>query len=303
MTQGDSGKESRDVGEARALKTAFDVDLAALDLPEGAVVLVQASYSRVGRGSPGGSGPDALIDALLDRIGPSGTLVAYAATPENSRTTPDYARATLRMTETEREAYDAALPAFDRATTPVSPTVGVVSELVRRRPGAHRSSHPQTSFAALGREAELLTQRHGEEHLGLGSPLGRLYDRDAFGLLVGVSWSRFTPFHLADYQDPTLPVKDYHAKVATPGVDGGEWITFRDLDLHEGHFEKLGKYVEAELDTRPRFRRGRIGGAEAMLVPIRAAVDVALSVLRDGLVVSRPWRESAVAHTVLTEHQ
>jgi aminoglycoside 3-N-acetyltransferase len=265
--------------------------------------MVQAAYSRVGRGSRGGPGPDALIDALLDRLGPRGTLVAYAATPENSRTTPDYVRATAGMSEAEREAYDASLPAFDRDTTPVSPSVGVVSERLRRRPGARRSGHPQTSFAALGREARYLTEEHGEEHLGLGSPLGRLYDRGAFGLLIGVSWSRFTPFHLADYQEPTLPVKTYHAKVARAGADDGVWTAFLDLDLHDGHFEELGKYVEVELESRGEIRRGRIGDAEAVLVPIRPAVDVALAVLRAGLVTSRSWRESAVLGTVLTDHQ
>ncbi|WP_042412842.1 aminoglycoside N(3)-acetyltransferase [Streptacidiphilus anmyonensis] len=289
--------------EPDELRAAFSADLDALGLPRDAVVLVQAAYSRVARGPRDGGGPDALIDALLDRIGPWGTLVAYAATPENSRTTPDYVRATARMTEAEREAYDAALPAFDRHTTRVSPAVGIVSERLRRRPGARRSGHPQTSFAALGQDAEGITAEHGDEHLGLGSPLGKLYDRDAFGLLIGVSWSRFTPFHLADYKAPTLPVKTYHAKVAVPGAPEGEWIAFRDLDLHEGHFEELGKYVEVELEARRQIRRGRVGDAEATLVPIRPAVDVALAVLRAGWVTSRPWRESAIAETVLTDHQ
>ncbi|WP_160311528.1 aminoglycoside N(3)-acetyltransferase [Streptacidiphilus melanogenes] len=297
-----SGARSGD-READALRSAFAAELGALGLPQDAVVLVQAAYSRVARGPRDGSGPEALIDALLDRLGPWGTLVAYAATPENSRTTPDYARATAPMTESERRAYDAALPAFDRATTPVSPAVGIVSERLRNRPGAHRSDHPQTSFTALGREAESVTAEHGDEHLGLGSPLGKLYDRDGFGLLIGVSWSRFTPFHLADYKAPTLPMKTYHAKVATPGARDGEWIAFRDLDLHEGHFEELGKYVEVELESRGRISRGRVGDAPAMLVPIRPAVDIALDVLRAGLVTSRPWRESEIAWTVLTDHQ
>lgn len=289
--------------EADVLRAAFAADLAALGLPRDAVVLVQAAYSRVALGPRDGTGPEALIDALLGRLGPRGTLVAYAATPENSRTTPDYARATMRMTEAERRAYDASLPAFDRDTTPVSPTVGIVSERLRNRPGARRSRHPQTSFAAVGRDAGSITAEHGDEHLGLDSPLGKLYDQNAFGLLVGVSWSRFTPFHLADYKAPTLPVKTYHAKIATPGARDGEWVAFLDLDLHEGHFEELGTYVEVELESSGQIRRGRIGDAEAMLVPIRPAVDCALAVLRAGLVTSRPWRESPVAHTVLTDHQ
>ena len=269
-------------GDLSGLAAGFATDLDALGLPGDAAVLVQASYSRIGRGMRGGSGPDALLAALLDRLGPHGTLVAYVATPENSQTSPAYRRATAGLTDEQRTDYNAALPPFDPATTPASPSMGVVSESLRRRVGARRSSHPQTSFVALGREAELITDVHPvEEHLGLRTPLGRLYERDGYGLLIGVSWPRFTPFHLADYLLPgALPRKTYHAKVLAQGSNGGAWVAFEDLDLSDGYFGSLGRGVESRLGAR--ISRGRVGDADALLVPIRAAVDAAVELLSSG---------------------
>jgi len=49
------------------------------------------------------------------------------------------------------------------------------------------------SFAAWGREADAVTSRHQLEHsLGEGSPLARLYERDAQVLLLGVAYSSCT---------------------------------------------------------------------------------------------------------------
>ncbi|MEY9872288.1 aminoglycoside 3-N-acetyltransferase [Streptacidiphilus sp. MAP12-33] len=274
--------------EADRLRAGFRADLKNLGLPRDATVLVQASYSRVRRGALGGPGPGALLDALVERLDGFGTLVGYTATPENSRTSPAYVGATTGMGDDERAAYDAALPPFDPVRTPASPGVGILSELLRRDPRACRSSHPQTSFAALGEDAEEITRRHPvEQHLGPDSPLGELYRRGGYGLLIGVPWLRFTPFHLADYLVPTLPRKTYHAKVVSDGAPRGRWIAFEDLDLFEGHFAALGEHVEREL--APRLRRWWVGDAEAVLVPIVPAVDAAVRLLEEGVVTSRPW--------------
>ncbi|MFD0960598.1 AAC(3) family N-acetyltransferase [Paenibacillus chungangensis] len=78
--------------------------------------------------------------------------------------------------------------------------VGILSELFRKRPGVHRSLHPTHSVAALGRDAEDFVS--GDERFqtpcARGSAWGRLIDRHAAILLIGVDQSRNTFIHGAE---------------------------------------------------------------------------------------------------------
>ncbi|MEU9076583.1 aminoglycoside N(3)-acetyltransferase [Kitasatospora sp. NPDC004745] len=230
---------------------------------------VQASLRALG---PVDGGADTVVDALLDVLGDRGTLVAYTATPENSATSRIHKAATAGLSPAEVTAYQARMPPFDPDATPCSTTMGALSETVRTRPGALRSSHPQTSWAALGRHAREITHDHPlTSHLGPASPLGRLYDLDARVLMLGVPMSRFTAFHLADQRMPDVPLREYHCA----GPDG--WITFKAPDLDDLHFGSLGERFLAEAR---QVTTGRIGGADCRLVPVREAVDLAEHLLR-----------------------
>ncbi len=55
-------------------RTSLRADLEALGLRAGDAVMVHAAMSKVGRLL---NGPDALVGALLDAVGPSGTVLAY----------------------------------------------------------------------------------------------------------------------------------------------------------------------------------------------------------------------------------
>ncbi|MFI8084220.1 aminoglycoside N(3)-acetyltransferase [Kitasatospora sp. NPDC086009] len=230
---------------------------------------VQASLRSLG---PVTGGAAAVVAALLAAVGDRGTLVGYTATPENSATSRIHATATAGLSPAEVAAYRALMPPFDPATTPCSPTMGALSEAIRTHRDAHRSRHPQTSWAAIGRHARRITERHPYDcHLGPDSPLGRLYDLDARVLMLGVPMANFTAFHLADLRMPDVPLREYRCR----GAEG--WISFKAPELDDLHFGALGAQVLREAEG---VTAGEIGGAPCRLVPVREAVDLAERILR-----------------------
>jgi aminoglycoside 3-N-acetyltransferase len=244
----------------------LDRDLAALGVRVGQVVLLHSSLRSIGH-SIGGA--QTVVAALRDRLG-NGTLVVPTGTSANSDTSPHYRDAVADMTGQEVAGYREAMPAYDSETTP-SNEMGRIAEHVRLLPGAVRSAHPHTSFAAIGPQAKSITDDHARDCLlGERSPLARLYDADALILLLGVGYNRCTAFHLAEYRyTGTRPRRTYRA-VVNDGR-GREWCEFVDVDLNAGDFASLG----ADFDQTGVVRHGRVGQAEARLFSLTAAVDFA----------------------------
>lgn len=247
-------------------------DLVTLGVARGQTLLLHASMRSMGY-VEGGAG--AIVDTLRTLIGPDGTLVVPTATPNNSDTSRTHLSRVAHMTAYERECYRAAMPAFDPATTP-SAGMGVIAETVRTTPGALRSVHPQTSFAALGPRAGDITERHASDcHLGEQSPLAMLYDLTAWILLLGIGYDSCSAFHLAEYRYTVHPpVRLYRCVINRDGKS--QWWQYRDVDLDDSDFRELG----SDLDQTGIPIRGTVAEAECRLLPLRPAVDFAVEWLR-----------------------
>ncbi|MDG4808493.1 AAC(3) family N-acetyltransferase [Micromonospora sp. WMMD1120] len=243
-------------------------DLRALGVRPGACLVVHCGLRRVG---PLDHGPATLAGALRDVLGPAGTLLVPTHTDGNSTTSRAHLAATAGMDRAQRERYEATLPGWDRRTTP-SQRMGALAEYVRSAPGAVRSDHPQTSFAALGPRARQLTDDHDLHcHLGERSPMGALYAADGQVLLLGLGYEACSALHLAEYRLPVPPPeRDYRCFRLVAGRRVA--LDFRALDLDDSDFPMVG----AALDDTPIVRRGRVGRADARLLPARAAVDFAV---------------------------
>lgn len=272
---------------APATRASLSGDLAELGIRPGAVVLVHARMSAVGpvEQPPGAPACDPaaelLLGALQDVLGRRGTLVVPSFTEGNSTSSRLHRRRTEGMTAAQRSAFRARMPAFDPDRTP-SDGMGRFAEAVRRAPGARRSSHPQTSFVALGAEAATAVSRHDETcHLGEASPLGWMYENGARILLVGVGYQVCSAFHLAEYRLPNPPRRDYTCVVRQQGRP--VWTTYEDVDLDDTDFADLGTaYEKEDLDrARPRVLRGTVGRAETRALVMTDAVDFAVSWLSE----------------------
>ncbi|GAA2252672.1 MULTISPECIES: aminoglycoside N(3)-acetyltransferase [Kitasatospora] len=249
-------------------------DLTRLGVERGETLLVQSSLRSIG---PMADGPGTLLEALRRVLGPEGTVVVYTATPENSNTSRLALAPTDGMTPEQSRAYWEAKPPFDRARTPTSKILGHFSELVRRHPDAVRSSHPQTSFAALGSQARELTRRHRwAGHLGQHSPVQKLYDRGARALLIGVPVWCCTAFHLAEYLQDDPPMQRYGCVITDPG-GRRRWVHFEAVHLRDEHFEPMASALETGM---PSLLSGTLGDASCYLLRIAEGVDVADKFLR-----------------------
>ncbi|MFD5421323.1 aminoglycoside N(3)-acetyltransferase [Streptomyces sp. NPDC127069] len=225
----------------------------------------------------GGTGlhPGTLREALSGVLGPHGTLVVPAFTPENSLTSSAHLERTAGLDTDALAAFRARMPAFDPERTP-SQGMGALAEAVRTAPGAARSGHPQTSFAALGADARRICAEHRLEcHLGEDSPLGKLCWEGGQVLMINVGFASCTAFHLAEYRIPKPPLRMYDCvvKVNLPGerrgtAHEGEWTRYEDVALDDSDFAEIGRAFPDSL-----LRRGKVGGAPAVLFSITDAVD------------------------------
>lgn len=240
-------------------------DLRTLGVAGGDVLMMHSSKRSLGFVA---GGTQAVIQAILDVLGPDGTLVVPAHTPDNSDP------ATWQNPPVP-EAWWAAIrhqvPGFDPARTPTNRWMGTIAENVRTWPGALRSDHPQVSFAALGRHAaEILDDHLLDDGLGEHSPLGAANRLDGKVLLLGCGYDTNTSLHLAECRQAAPPHTAFGSSVRRP--DGtAEWITWTDVETSEDDFEDVGAAFEAAGGAVV----GPVGEATARLMSQRALVDFA----------------------------
>jgi aminoglycoside 3-N-acetyltransferase len=151
--------------------------------------MAHSSLSRLGHVE---GGPDAVIDALLDVLGPHGTLLM-----------PVYPAGANWTTYVDSD------PLFDPRTSPSC--MGKITDAFWRRPGVLRSLHPTHSVAAYGPQASFLVTDHEKSPTPCGptSPFRKLIDVEGRIIHLGSPFWSTSSFHVVEDVVPDFPRKVY----------------------------------------------------------------------------------------------
>lgn len=133
-------------------------------------IFVHSSFSAMGNIV---GGPDAVIDALLEAVGPEGHI----------------------MFPTFAIGIDLGL--FDPETTPT--TMGIIPETARKRKEFIRSNYPYAAVAVAGPHADIIARDHTSRgHCTPGDPIDVFAMMGGYVLLIGVTFRNNTTVHIGE---------------------------------------------------------------------------------------------------------
>lgn len=226
----------------------------AIGVRRGTIVSVQSSLSQFGY-VPGGA--KTLVEALLEVLGPRGTLCV-----------PTHSLSVL-----------GAAP-YDPRHSPS--TAGAVSEYFRRHPGVVRSPHPTHSVAAIGPAAHALTRLTNPDSAPMARDgfWGKFYDAGGDVLLlcpirsatifhVGEAWTGVSqPLLIAHHREP-----DGRRRV----------VTIPHMPWHVDHFQSS---MADPLLQQGIMRSAPLGDGTIHFAPGRAMADISVAVNRANPLIS-----------------
>ena len=235
-----------------------------LGIRQGMTVMTHTSLSSLGYVC---GGAQTVIEALLETVTREGTIVMPTQSWKNLD--PDVG-VHSEISEADWQRLRDHWPAYDKRLTPTQ-TMGTVAEMFRQWPGTLRSDHPARSVAANGRHARRLTKSHDLQNIfGDGSPIGRLYNLDAYVLLIGVGYDKNTSLHLADAR-ANYPGKHNSLEHSAVYESGKRvWKAYETLYVDGHDFVQIGEAFEQTHTVR----KVTLGNATLRLMRQRELVDV-----------------------------
>lgn len=246
-------------------RASLTIDLARLGVAPGDSVMVHAAVSKVGRLL---DGPDTVIAALRDAVGPDGTVFAYADWEARYQALID---AEGRVPPEWREH----IPPFDPQRSRAIRDNGVLPEFLRTTPGALRSANPGASIVALGAKAEWFTADHPLDYgYGEGSPLAKLVEAGGKVLMLGAPLDTLTLLHHAEHlaDIPGKRIRRIEVPFATPTRT--HWHMIEEFDTGDPIVAGLADDYFAEIVTEflagGQGRQGLVGTAPSVLVDAAA---------------------------------
>ncbi len=225
-------------------RTRLSRDLRRLGVRKGMMLMVHSSLSSIG---PVRGGADTVVEALLDAVGPGGTLLM-----------PSFNHFQAHV--------------YNPLVTPT--TNGAIAEAFRRRPDAVRSLHPSHAVAAIGPHGRELCEQHLEHGIwSAESPIGRLVSGGGFVLCLGVDHRTTTVYHVAELAGNPPCIDPFGSGDRIVSADGSV-RDVRGLAWRAGPCPLSPCFLNAALDEAGVQRRGGVGDATALLAPAQAIYEL-----------------------------
>lgn len=213
-------------------------------IERGDSILVHSSLSSLGWVD---GGAEAVVTALLDAVGPDGTVLFPTLTGSSSNSS-------------------ANPPVFDARATKC--WTGAIPEAARQRSDAVRSLHPTHSIVAIGRLASWFASGHEfvRTPCGPGSPYDKLADLGGKIILIGVTQASNTSFHMAE-EIASVPyvVQDAPVDVTLTDADGG-LVEMRGTRMHAWGAERDYDALEPRMIDFGICHIRAVGSAEVRVV-------------------------------------
>lgn len=257
-------------GRRACSRAALARDFRALGVALGNVVMVHAGLRSVG---PVLGGVNSVVHALLDAVGPPGTLVAYADWESG-------------VDDWDDPLVADAIPVFDARIARAARDNGIFPEALRTWPGALRSDHPDAGSVALGARAEWLCADHPLQYgYGEGSPFAKLIEIDAKILMLGAPLDTITLLHHADHvaRIPGKRIVRYRRKLLRDGAPA--WTELEEFDtcdpIADGLPDDYFGRIAADYLRSGRGTRAYVGAADSTLLDARGLHEFAVAWLEN----------------------
>ena len=176
---------------------------------------------------------------------------------------------------------DAAIDAFlevlgsdGTLLVPVFGALGIITETLKKRPGAVISSAPVGTLAAIGKDAEALCKDHWKADTAHGenTPFTRLIDMDGYVCLLGCDQDRNTSLHGVE---ALLQLPYLQSTTATFNTPEGESVT-KTWKYYPGpHRDFIG--IDRYFRESGVMKISRIGNAQVRLIKSKDLFEIGLA--------------------------
>jgi aminoglycoside 3-N-acetyltransferase len=263
-------------------------DLRELGLEPGGVAMVHCRLSAIGQVV---GGVETVVRALLDVLGPEGTLMAYTGWQDEPLEDLD------SLDEETRQIYLEEHPAYDPHVAISRREHGRIPEALRTWPGSRHSGHPEAGVAAVGFLADALTAEHSrDDAYGAGTYYARLVEFGGRIVMLGVPLDTVTLVHHAEAM-AKVPGKRRVGYRPSVVVDGHRvWQPFSDIDTSEDTLpygrvlgdEPYVEYIARLALASGAGRSGTVGEAPAHLFDARKLVEQAITWIEQNFASREP---------------
>lgn len=235
---------------SKIIKEDLIRDFISIGIQPGNMLLIRGDLGAVGRVV---GGANTFIEALLELLGPEGTIVSLAFTGASFLKKPKIEDAFF----TGKKSYAGALP-----------------NAMLAYPNAKRSRHPMCSYVAIGKHADHITADH-DENSPAYEPVRKVIEADGKCILVGCVKSSpgFTTAHLAEH-DLGMASRVIFSKSATTYYKdkNHELKLFRRNDpglCSNSYWKFYSSYVREEVLTA-----GFVGKAYSIIAPAKKTYEI-----------------------------